>query len=444
MILLGIRLDFEVRARRTGIFFVEARTIKNPNFIIDHTTRRINSMMAVQASRRTSVATYLFRSESKGNSMCTMNHCFVIKIILAASMISIIFTPVPKIGCYAFRPVARIRNVNKRHLCRYRYNGNKLQAGNKYWKNPSFGLYSSSARRYDGLEERDAFHESVSAYLFRHGRTWRRLSHLLEMATYDSDQGGQTIMSSTKNIETVADIGTDHGLLAIGLALTGDYNNVVGVDISDQALTYGALATLDKIRNQTMGVDSDYFEDLPIEFRCGNGLEALDYGEAETICIAGMGVNTMLQILEQKSSTSSDITNLEKVGCKRLVLQSPNSRPRNLIRLYDRLQTVGWKVRDERIEKLSSRWYVTTRFDMITNNYTSDMHHSDKDHVPVELELPGMRLQSLDKSSSMSEVFDEYCRHHKQWIEQERDAKASAKQQIDSRDLRWLEFFFDQ
>ena len=254
---------------------------------------------------------------------------------------------------------------------------------------------------------------------------------MLEMAAGDEDESEMVQKTSAAKKESVADIGTDHGLLALGLAVTGKYSTVTGVDVSDQALTYGALAMLEKIRNQTKTFDEDGFDsspELPVEFRLGNGLEALEFGEADVICIAGMGVNTMLQILEQEGD---DGRNLEKIGCKRLVLQATNSRPRNLILLYDRLQEMGWKVEDERIEYLSSRWYITARFELPDSN----------EGESSELELPGSKLQSLSEEHSMRQIFNEYCLHHKKWIET--DAKLPSYQ-MDPGDGRWLEYFFKE
>ena len=339
--------------------------------------------------------------------------------------------------CHGFRPVGIVGKVDKDRICRYRYeNHNFVTRKNRYRHHPFLSISSTSIRRYGDYDERDSFCEAVSAYLFRQGKTWKRLSHLMDMATDEKDEAEKTMISP----KSVADVGTDHGLLAMGLALSGNYNKVVGVDVSDQALTYGAIALLEQIRNQTMGLNDDFFEEFPIEFRLGNGLGALEFGEADIICIAGMGVNTMLEILEQESSMNSENgTCLEKIGCKRLVLQATNSRPRNLILLYDRLQKIGWKVRDERIEKLSSRWYITACFE-IPNDAPCTIRLDES--VPlVDLELPGLKLRSLDKACSMRKIFDEYCLHHKQWIQQ--DAKVS-RQQIDSRDLRWLEYFFDE
>ena len=59
----------------------------------------------------------------------------------------------------------------------------------------------------------------------------------------------------------------------------------------------------------------------------------------------------------------------------------------------------------------------------------------------IGIELPGSKLASLDQSSSMRKIFDEYCRHHRLWIKQDAEAYS---QNIDPRDLRWLEYFFDK
>jgi len=335
-----------------------------------------------------------------------MKYWFITNTCLIASMKSFILPAAQTIVCKAFRPVLCRQNYYKSHF-----------VGN---------VYASSTRAYCSDNEiNNLFYEEVSAYLFRQGKTWKRLSHLLEMAAEDE-------VTSNRSI---ADVGTDHGLLAMGLTLTGNYTKVIGVDVSDQALTYGAISLLERIKNQSATVDGEglmEYSNFPIEFRLGDGLEALEFGEADTICIAGMGVNTMLQILEQRSSKNSRGTNLEKIGSKRLVLQATNSRPRNLVLLYDRLQDMGWELKNEQIEKLSSRWYITSRFDASKDS---------GQHNLVNPELPGSRLTSLDKNCSMRRSFDEYCLHHKRWIQQ--DAKASG-QQIDSRDLRWLKFFFHE
>ncbi len=337
--------------------------------------------------------------------------------------------------------MAIARKVDKSRFDRYAYRHQHWKLGiQRYQSHSYWSIPPTSTIRYDESDERYSLYESVSSYLFRQGKTWKRLSHLLEMAAGDDDESEKVQTESVMKKESVADIGTDHGLLAMGLALTGNYSAVTGVDVSDQALTYGALAMLEKIRNQTKTYDEDGFDsspELPVEFRLANGLEALELGEADIICIAGMGVNTMLEILQQEGNDGSSY--LEKIGCQRLVLQATNSRPRNLILLYDRLQEMGWKLEDERIEKLSSRWYITARFELA--NSVQHTRHDSNEGESSQLELPGSKLQSLNDEHSMRQIFDEYCLHHRKWIQ--RDAKLPSYQ-MDPRDSRWLEYFFKE
>jgi len=320
--------------------------------------------------------------------------------------------------------------------CKYTHGRNFISGG--YDSLRSIDL--DSTRSYNEGDKRDSFYESVSAYLFRQDKTWKRLSHLLDLATDGEDDVDGEDHSSHKTKKSVADVGTDHGLLAMGLALTESYEKVVGVDISDQALKRGAFVLLEKIRKQTATLNDESFDlsrELPVEFRVGNGLEALEFGEADTICIAGMGVNTMLRILEQDSSTGTGENLLQRIGCKRLVLQATNSRPRNLILLYDRLKKMGWKVNDERIEKLSSRWYITTRFEPSIDSASGFDPGNDSVNSSVP-DLPGLKLRCFHESSSTRKTFDEYCFHHRRWIKQDADASS---ERIDPRDLRWLEYF---
>mmetsp|Transcript_1019 Transcript_1019/g.2358 ORF Transcript_1019/g.2358 Transcript_1019/m.2358 type:complete len:452 (+) Transcript_1019:90-1445(+) len=434
--------------------------------------------------------------------MLKCSSLLVVVSVTSVSMNVLFFPAIRRIGrCHAFRSAFSTRyeyEYRHEHLCR--------GFGNNDDGCKSFGgvCLSSTADDVDGDgdgehahahahidEGDDDFYQTVSAYLFRQGRTWKRLSHLLTMASTDDEDklthnnnssSSSALASPTSRMKSVADIGTDHGLLAMGLALTGDYDKVVGVDVSDQALTYGALTMLGKIQNKTIGIgdtSSNHYHRatnsarFPIEFRLGNGLQALDSGEADVVCIAGMGVNTMLEILlddDDEQREESVVGNnrrrrrrmdvLERIGCKRLVLQATNSKPRNLILLYDGLQELGWKVRDERIEFLSRRWYMTTSFESNTRHSSTRSRsgvetqtqpqprpgeRSDGRRLDlVDFDLPGSRLVSLDDSDPMREIFGEYCLHHRQWITQDHAKREASSQAIDPRERRWLEYFFDE
>ena len=289
-------------------------------------------------------------------------------------------------------------------------------------------------RQHSSLDENNPPEARTLAYdafslLARQGRSWRRLGHLVDMA----------IDNPMSSIKTIADVGTDHGLLAMGLALSGRFDKVLGIDVSEQALQNGAISLLENVltnvndKNKTLpGLTKEEISlENIIEFRVGNGLSAAQNGEADAVCIAGMGVHTMIKIIQQASKDG--VSDAERLGCQQLLLQPTNTRPRNLITLYDFLQKSGWCVADERIEKLSSRWYISTSF------IKRDLLHNAGEEYSVA-QLPCFKLLELDGSNPMRAVFDEYKRHQIGWIKD--DAKVSGIMFED--DKRWLAVFGEQ
>jgi tRNA A22 N-methylase len=248
--------------------------------------------------------------------------------------------------------------------------------------------------------------------LAKSGRSWRRLGHLVDLACLGDDE---------KNIRTLADVGCDHGLLAISLSLSGRFKRVIGVDSSERALQDGAIALHQKLLdtlNSTEELqrwrerDGHVNSVFPVEFRVGSGLEALQPGEADAVCIAGMGVDSMIQILEAHE--------MDRVGCKKLILQPTNARPRNLLRLYDFLALMGWGVRHESIEYFSTRWYISSSFELQTIDDN-------------RLRVPGHWLAQLGEETPMKQAYAKYVHHHQSWIK--KDARSGA---VHENDKRWL------
>lgn len=77
--------------------------------------------------------------------------------------------------------------------------------------------------------------------------------------------------------KVVADIGTDHGYLPIYMKSKGLAEKVIMCDISSSSLQK-AIDTWKLVFSKEKG-----------DFRVGDGLEVLDYGEADTVTIAGIG-----------------------------------------------------------------------------------------------------------------------------------------------------------
>ena len=250
--------------------------------------------------------------------------------------------------------------------------------------------------------------------LSRKGKTWERLGDIVQLSI-SSSNGSETKSS-------IADIGTDHGLLAIALAATGRYEKVIGADVSEQALENGALSFYRKVQEALARDEDSEINDLPVEFRFGNGLSVLDGGEVSEVAIAGMGVNTMIHILTED--------HLSRVGATRLLLQPTNSKPANMITLHDFLQKSGFKPQQELLRYISRRWYFTFLFER------------DADTNPIQSSesfdyLPGDKLRMIDNDDPMHREFMRYVDHHRQWL----DRDLSAKGTLSEEEFRWFNVY---
>ena len=96
---------------------------------------------------------------------------------------------------------------------------------------------------------------------------------------------------------TVCDIGTDHGYVAIYLAKKGIAKKVIAADIKQ-----GPLNQAEK------NIDLFNASDM-VETRLSNGFEHIRQNEADCAIIAGMGGETIIEILKNEK------------GCKHFVLQ---------------------------------------------------------------------------------------------------------------------------
>lgn len=134
------------------------------------------------------------------------------------------------------------------------------------------------------------------------------------------------IINFVQKNSRVADIGADHGYLAIELAKSGRASFVVASDKNasplDAAKKNIAAAGLENV----------------IETRLGDGLKVLREGEVDTICIAGMGGALIVEIL----SAAPEIL----AGTKNLILQPMNASDK--VRTW--LSANGWFCQTELAE----------------------------------------------------------------------------------------------
>ena len=131
----------------------------------------------------------------------------------------------------------------------------------------------------------------------------------------------------------VADIGTDHGYLAIELFKINSTRRVIAADLN-AGPCQAARRTISEAG----------FSEV-IEVRQGYGLAALTPGEVDTVCIAGMGGKLEADILEAQPDVTA------RLQC--LVLQPQNGFEYLRGWLYDH----NWHIEDEKLSKVDGRVY---------------------------------------------------------------------------------------
>ena len=132
----------------------------------------------------------------------------------------------------------------------------------------------------------------------------------------------------------VADIGTDHALLPVFLVKTGVCRSAIAVDVKA-----GPVAAAQKAVKAADLLDA-------IDVRLGDGLSPISPDEVEDIVIAGMGGETMVEILKAAPWVLSDRY--------RLILQ-PMTRVEVLHRfLYEQ----GFEIEEEHLMEDSGHRYV--------------------------------------------------------------------------------------
>lgn len=130
--------------------------------------------------------------------------------------------------------------------------------------------------------------------------------------------------------ESVCDIGTDHAYVALYLVKKGISKKVIAADIKKGPLM------------QAMKNISTYEENSRVETRLSNGFENIGCGEAETAVIAGMGGETICEILKND------------IGIKNFVLQPQSGHSE----LRSFLLSNGYVIKDEKICREGRKMYT--------------------------------------------------------------------------------------
>ena len=155
----------------------------------------------------------------------------------------------------------------------------------------------------------------------------------------------ETIANQITKGQTMADVGTDHGLLPLFLWEKDICPKVVMTDVSKPSLNKAMEAF--KTHFQVNHAENSFFDsgvsgsgvfdisNKNIHFRCGDGLDVIDFGEVDVVVIAGMGGVLMTQIL------GADLT--KTLSFDKYILQPRNGSGK--LRFW--LEKIGFEIESE-------------------------------------------------------------------------------------------------
>ena len=132
----------------------------------------------------------------------------------------------------------------------------------------------------------------------------------------------------------IVDVGTDHGYVPTWLLQQGIISTAIATDIHDEPLQHAWMTAVSCCLAEQ------------ISFRLCDGLDDVDPDEVDTVIIAGMGGETIIDILSRAEDFFTDR--------HRLLLQ-PMSKQAEL-RLY--LAKVGWHFDEERLVRDRGELYT--------------------------------------------------------------------------------------
>lgn len=154
------------------------------------------------------------------------------------------------------------------------------------------------------------------------------------------------IIEKTDKCNTIADIGTDHGYIAIQLIKRHITDKVIATDINKDPLEKAKInASLDNV--------SEF-----IDMRLGGGLKPITKNEADGIIIAGMGGNLIRDILE---------ADMDKVKLFDYIILQPAQNP-EVLREY--LYTHSFEILEEDICFDEEKYYELFKVKYMDENNT--------------------------------------------------------------------------
>jgi len=150
-----------------------------------------------------------------------------------------------------------------------------------------------------------------------------------------------------RDIDSLADVGCDHGWLGISLLLEGHAAHVIGMDLREGPLSRA------RENAALYGLGEGCFET-----RLSDGLDRLEPGEADVIVMAGIGGVLMCRLITR---------GLEAAKCASKLVLSPQSHIESVRAL---LAAEGFAITDERMCRESGKYYTAMSVSCRGDTYT--------------------------------------------------------------------------
>jgi len=183
--------------------------------------------------------------------------------------------------------------------------------------------------------------------------------------------------------QSVADIGCDHGFVAIYLVLEKGLKKAVAMDINEGPLMRAAEH-----------VEAYKLNDR-ISIRQSDGAKELIKGEVDSAIIAGMGARLTVKILEESEDKFRSMENL---------VLSPHAEP-HLVRQY--LKDNGYMIIDEDMVYDEGKYYtiISTRY---SKDFSQDYDEWELEYGPVLIKTghPVLREYLDYKLNKQNEIRD--------------------------------------
>lgn len=220
--------------------------------------------------------------------------------------------------------------------------------------------------------------------------------------------------------ETVADVGTDAGLLPAALLKDGRSPRVIMTDISQ--------GSLDKCREYVAkNLPSTFQEGLHYQLRQGDGLTILEPSEVDTVVMAGIGGMLSIDILSQDPALSHSF--------KRIILQ-----PRKHV---GRLRYWLWNhdfhiLREDLAREGRFIWPIIT----VEHGYRACFVNQDPDDIENEFPLTLLKY----KNDLTGEYLENALRLEKEKLESKSTGKLTTRTEIQTQEhrVRRLEYLISR